>query len=457
MFRLKKTKRNKRAKKRPPREGPGLWGRISARVRGEAPSVVAQLTGKRSTAAAAATAPAPGAPRGVDLFLLGGVLSLLGLGLVMVYSSSAVFAATRYNDQLFFIKRDLVYVSAGLIALYAGWRLDVVYYKRYAIPLLLGTLLALAMLHVPGLGTRVDGAVRWFRIAGVSIQPSEPAKLTLIIFLAAILARKRETVRLFSVGFLPPLLIAGFLSGLVLIQPDLGTAAVLGGVTLVMLFVAGTKLSYLLITTLACAPIAYNAIVGTPWRLRRLLAFLDPIGHRHDAGYQIYESFLSLGSGGLMGQGLGAGKQKLLYLPAAHTDFILAQVGEELGFIGLIAVVLIYGLIMVRGIRAALGARDLFSTYLAFGITTVVTLQALLHMCVVLGLVPTKGITLPLMSFGGSALISTCFCMGVMLNVSARNPVPVPPKLKQKTGQSSNRKARERVVVVQRSTNAGAG
>ena len=448
LFKLIKSSRNKRVKRRPECDGPGFLGRVKDRVRKAAPDLADHLRRPRRAAPEA-----PGevlAPRGLDLWLLGAVLCLLGLGVVMVYSSSAVFAATRYGSQVFFLKRDLVYVAAGLVALYLGWRIDVSFFRRHAYKILVVTLMALALLHVPGLGTKVDGAIRWYRVGGVSFQPSEPAKLALVIFLACTLARKREAVRLFSVGFMPPLIIAGFLSGLVLIQPDLGTAAVLGAVTLVMLFVAGTKLSYLLITALACAPIVYNAIVGTPWRLRRLLAFLDPIGHRHDAGYQIYESFLSLGSGGLLGQGLGAGKQKLLYLPAAHNDFILAQVGEELGFVGLIAVVLLFAGILIRGLRAALGARDLFSTYLAFGVTAMVILQAVLHMCVVLGLVPTKGITLPLMSYGGTALVSTCYCMGVLLNVGARNPAPTPgparPRAAASTG-TNNRKSRGRVVV----------
>ena len=445
MIKLKKTKRNKRVKKR----DRGILQDLGERLSDKIPALKRRLSAlRRQQPSRSESPPAPGATRGVDLWLLAATFALLGLGLVMVYSSSAVAAESRYSDALFFFKRDLAYVGVGLVALYLGWRVDVGVYKRHAYPVLGITVLALVLLMIPGLGTRVDGAVRWFRFAGISVQPSEPAKLALIIFLAATLARKREVVKHFTVGFLPPLVMAGIVTVLVLKQPDLGTAAVLGSVTLVMLFVAGTKLSYLFITTLICAPVAYHQIVGTPWRLRRVLAFLDPIGHRHDAGYQIYESFLSLGSGGLMGQGLGAGKQKLLYLPAAHTDFILAQVGEELGFLGLAGVVLLYFLIMIRGVRAALGARDLFSSYLAFGVTAILALQAVLHMCVVLGLVPTKGITLPLMSYGGSALVSSCFCMGVLLNVAARKPEPPPLKLRSRKSRTANRRAQERERVV---------
>jgi len=445
ILRLKKTRRNKRVKKRD-------WGPI-ARV-GErlaaGPRAIKGCVDKlrrRGKPPAAEPAPPSDGSRGVDLWLLAATFTLLGLGLVMVYSSSAVTAESRYSDALFFFKRDLAYVGVGLVALFVGWRVDVGVYRRYAYPILGLTVVALALLMIPGVGTRVDGAVRWFRVAGVSFQPSEPAKLALIIFLAATLARKREVVKHLTVGYLPPLAMAGIVAGLVLLQPDLGTAAVLGSATLVMLFVAGTRVSYLLLTALICAPVAYHQIVGTPWRLRRVLAFLDPIGHRHDAGYQIYESFLSLGSGGLMGQGLGAGKQKLLYLPAAHTDFILAQVGEELGFLGLAGVVLLYFLVLMRGVRAAVGARDLFSSYLAFGITATLSLQAVLHMCVVLGMVPTKGITLPLMSYGGSALVSTCFSMGVLLNVAARKPEPPPLKLRLRRTRTANRRPQKRVTV----------
>ena len=445
MIKLKKTRRNKRVKKRD-------WGpvaRLGERLAAGPRALKGRVDTLRRRKKPPTSEPAPPSDgsRGVDLWLLAATFTLLGLGLVMVYSSSAVAAESRYHDALFFFKRDLAYVLVGLVALYLGFRIDVGIYKRFAYPILGLTVLALILLMIPGLGTRVDGAVRWFRIAGVSIQPSEPAKLALIIFLAATLARKREVVKVLTVGYLPPLFMAGIVAALVLKQPDLGTAAVLGSVTLVMLFVAGTRVSYLLLTALLCAPVAYHQIVGTPWRLRRVLAFLDPIGHRHDAGYQIYESFLSLGSGGMTGQGLGAGMQKLLYLPAAHTDFILAQVGEELGFLGLAGVVLLYFLVMLRGVRAAVGARDLFSSYLAFGVTATLTLQAVLHMCVVLGMVPTKGITLPLMSYGGSALVSTCFGLGVLLNVAARKPEPPPRQLRLRRTRSTNRRARERVVV----------
>ncbi len=391
------------------------------------------------------TAAATG-PRGLDLLLLLAIFGLLGVGLVIVYSSSAVFAQAKYGAASFFLRRHLIYVTLGLVALYIGWRIDYRLYQRWVYVLLGGTVLLLAALLVPGLGTRVDGATRWFHLAGISIQPSEPAKFALVVYLAYSLAKKRETIRSFSVGFLPNLLVSGLMCVLIVRQPDLGTTAVLGIITLLMLFVAGTKISYLLICVLGAAPIVYQLIVGTPWRLRRLLAFLDPWAYRQDAGYQISESLISIGSGGLYGRGIGEGLQKLFFLPAAHTDFIFAITGEELGFVGLCVVALLFGVILLRGLRAVLGASDRFGAYLAFGITALFVLQAALHMSVVLGLVPTKGITLPLMSYGGSALVTVLFCMGVLLNIAARNPEP--PRLKVEGRQiAPNRRSEARVVV----------
>jgi cell division protein FtsW len=381
------------------------------------------------------------------VLLLGAVLCLVGLGMVMVYSASAVFAADKYGSPTFFLHRHLVYGAVGLVALYVGWRLDYRFYQRFSYPMLLGVSALLAALLVPGLGTKVDGATRWFHLGGVSFQPSEPAKFALVVYLAYSLAKKRDRVRSFSVGFLPHLCVAGLMGFLVLRQPDLGTAAIIGLVTLLLLLVAGTKLSYILISVMAAAPVVYQLIVGTPWRLKRLLAYLDPWAYRQDAGYQISESLISIGSGGIYGLGLGEGKQKLFFLPAAHTDFIYAIIGEELGLIGMAAVVLLFSLLVGRGLWAAFRARDLFGSYLAYGITATIGLQALLHMSVVLGLVPTKGITLPLVSSGGSALVTTLFMIGVLLNIAARNPVPASFKLGERRSQPANRKKLSRVVV----------
>ncbi|MBK8481235.1 MAG: putative lipid II flippase FtsW [Proteobacteria bacterium] len=393
--------------------------------------------------------PAPAAARGLDLVLLACTLALLALGLVMVASASAVFAKARYHDMSHFLSRQLAFAAVGLLALWAGWRIDYRTYRGWVYPALLATFALLVGLLVPGLGTHVDGATRWFRLGGVSFQPSELAKLSLILYLAHSLAAKQEQIRSFSVGFLPHLLVAGLLAGLVLKQPDLGTAALLLGVALLLLFVSGARVSYLLIAVLSAAPVAYQQIVGTPWRLRRMIAFIDPWAFRSNVGYQISESLISVGSGGIFGLGLGSGKQKLLFLPAAHTDFIFAITGEELGLVGLGAVVLLFALLVVRGMRAALGAHDLFGTYLAFGLSATIGLQAVLHMTVVLGMVPTKGIGLPFYSYGGSALVVQLFAIGVLLNIAARHPPPSAPALRwrDRWDTRGNRRRLPRVII----------
>lgn len=407
----------------------------------------------RSARAPAAPAPRSDEPRGLDLWLLASALALVGLGLVTVYSASAVFSQQSHGSAIYFLRRHAGYAAVGMIALYLGWRIDYRLYQRFAYPLLLGAFGLLVLLLVPGLATRIDGATRWFHLGPLSFQPSELAKLALSVYLARSLAAKQASVRTFTIGFLPHLAVAGLLCFLILRQPDLGTTAVIGAVTLLLLFVAGTKLSYILIAMLAAAPIVYQAIVGTPWRMRRLLAFLDPWSHRQDAGYQISESLISIGSGGLQGLGLGDGKQKLFFLPAAHTDFIFAIIGEELGFVGVAATILLFLILCWRGLRAAFGARDLFGTYLAFGLTATYGLQALLHISVVLGLVPTKGITLPLVSYGGTALVSTLFCVGVLLNIAARNPAPAEVGAERRSA-AGNRRKTSRVVVATRESEA---
>jgi cell division protein FtsW len=395
--------------------------------------------------------PGATAELGLDLPMLLAVLSLLGLGLVVVYSSSAVHMSEKYGSGFYYLKRDLAYMLVGLVALLVGMRIDYGRYRPLVYPLLLGCLVLLAAVLVPSLGTRVDGASRWLRLGGLSIQPSEPTKFALVLYLAHSLAKKKEEVKTFTIGFLPHLCVAGFLSALVLKQPDLGTTAVLLTVTLMMLFVAGTKLSYILLSVLAAAPIAWKLIVGTPWRMRRLLAFLDPWAHRQDAGYQISESLISIGSGGLHGLGLGDGKQKLFFLPAAHTDFIFAAIGEELGLIGLLAVVVLFLLLLARGLRASLVARDLFGSYLAFGLTATFGLQALLHTSVVLGLVPTKGITLPFVSYGGSSLATSLFCLGVLMNIASRAPASASVRAEgaRRAAAAGNRKRPSRVMPLE--------
>ncbi len=361
--------------------------------------------------------------QGPDVWLIAAVLALTGFGIVMVFSAGAVFAAKTYGDWTYFLKREAVYATAGLLAFFVGARLDYSVYRKITYPLLFLSMLLLAA--VLKLGPSINGAVRWFRLGPLSFQPSELAKFALALYLAVLLARKAEKVRDFSIGFLPPLIMTGIFLGLLLKQPDLGTAVIMGVTALGVMFVAGTRTSYILISVLVAAPIGWKVfITGESWRMKRLLAFLYPWEYRRNTGYQLYESLISVGSGGVWGQGLGQGHQKLFFLPEAHTDFILAVVGEELGLVGILAVLATFSLLVWRGLRASMRARDAYGCYLAFGITCLFGLQTIVNMCVVLGLLPTKGLPLPFVSYGGTALVMSLFMAGVLANISARLPEP---------------------------------
>ena len=359
---------------------------------------------------------------GIDRVLCGAVLILAAFGSVMIFSAGAVFAARRYGDAFYFLKRELIYALLGLIAFTIALRVDYSVYRRLAYPLLFASLLSLAA--VLKVGSRAGGAIRWFRLGPLSFQPGELAKFALCVYLATLLARKAEKVRDFSVGFLPPLVVTGLMMGLLLKQPDLGTAVIFGLVALGSLFIAGTRTSYLILAVLVAAPVGWKFIVSTPFRMRRMLAFLDPWAFRRDVGYQITESLISVGSGGVFGLGLGDGRQKLFFLPEAHTDFILSIVGEELGLMGVSFVIVAFAVVVWRGLRAATRARDLFGSYLAFGISAMFGLQALINIGVVLGSLPTKGLPLPFISYGGTSLVVSLFMAGVLANISARNPEP---------------------------------
>jgi cell division protein FtsW len=356
----------------------------------------------------------------VDPILLGAVLGLLSLGLVMVYSASAVTALEKTGNGFYFLQRQLVASLVGLFAMACALKLGYRRLARLAYPLLVVTVLLLvALVLVPGVGTVVGGARRWIRFPGVSIQPAEIAKFTWVVYLAYSLAKKREKVASFSIGFLPHLLLGGVLVVLCMAQPDFGSAVELLVLLFVMLFAAGTKLSYLVGSVLLALPLAYHAVAHSPYRLARIRAFLDPWAHRHDVGYQVAQSLISVGSGGFFGLGLGESRQKLFFLPEAHTDFIFSIVGEELGLFGAAATVLLYAVIVWRGTRAALRASETFGTYLGLGLTALLGVQAVVNMSVAMGMLPTKGLTLPFISYGGCSLVVSMTAAGALLSLSA--------------------------------------
>jgi len=346
------------------------------------------------------------------------VLVLLGIGMVMVYSTSAMLANDRYQDTAYFLKRQAVWTLVGIAALAAGMVVDLEKSRNWVKPLLVGTFLLLLLVLVPGVGKRVGGARRWIGFHALTFQPSEVAKIALIFFTADWLSRDPERVRSFARGFVPPLLIMGAVVALLLKQPDLGTGVVLCVTVMLLLFVAGAKLWHFFLPGGAFLGAFYLLVVRVPYRMARITAFMDPWSDPLRKGFQMIQSMIALGSGGLTGVGLGESKQKLFYLPEPHTDFIFAVLGEELGLIGTAAVVALFLIFVLEGIRIASRAENLFTCLLASGLTSILGLQAFINMAVVTGLLPTKGITLPFVSFGGSSLVFSLFAVGILLNIS---------------------------------------
>ncbi len=354
-----------------------------------------------------------------DPLLLFAALSLVGLGLVMVYSASAITAQDKLGDSFYFLKRQAMAAGLGVVAMAVAMKLGYRRMARLAYPLLLVSVVLLVLVLIPGLGTKVGGAKRWLRLPGLSLQPAEVVKLAWVIYLSYSLAKKREKVKSFSVGFVPHLGVAGLLVLLCMLEPDFGSSVALIFLMFVLLFAAGAKLTYLVGLVLAAIPFAWTAIASSAYRMTRITAFLDPWANRKGSGYQVAESLMSIGSGGVTGLGLGDGRQKLFFLPEAHTDFIVSIIGEELGLLGIGALIALYGIVIWRGVRASLAATEAFGTYLALGITSLVAFQAITNMAVAMGLVPTKGLTLPFVSYGGSSLVVLMGATGLLLSISA--------------------------------------
>ncbi|QXE93082.1 putative lipid II flippase FtsW [Geomonas subterranea] len=341
-------------------------------------------------------------------------------GVVMVYSASSVMAAKRFHDGFFFLKRQSLYALIGFIGMGLAMHVDYHVWKKWAVPLFLGTFFLLLLVFVPGIGGTAKGASRWIRLPGFNFQPSELAKVALIMYMAYSLEKRQEKLKQFMSGFFPYMLILGVFIAILLAQHDMGAALTMLVVAIVMLFAAGTKVQYILGMGLVTLPGVCYLVFTKAYRMRRITAFLDPWQDPTDAGFQIIQSWLALGTGGFFGQGLGEGKQKLFYLPEAHTDFILSVLGEEMGFIGVVVIASMFLLLVQRSIRVAIAAEDSFGRFLAFGIATLLGLEAFINMSVVTGLLPTKGIALPFLSYGGSSLIISLCAVGVLLNVSTR-------------------------------------
>jgi len=352
-----------------------------------------------------------------DRILFLATILLVGLSIVMVYSASAVVALERYHQPYFFLTKQVMWATLGVALLGLVMRVD---YRHYREPVFIWSSLGLVTLGLIAVlfSSPVNNARRWFSIGGLGIQPSELAKLSAIFFIAALLERRMNRINEIGYSLLPIGLVGVGLVGLILLEPDFGTSMSLALIAAVMVFAAGLNYTYIVGAALAALPLLAVLVMGTPYRRRRMLTFLNPWEDPLGDGFQIIQSLIAVGTGGVSGRGLMSGVQKLFYLPEPHTDFIYAVISEELGLIGATLVLLCFCVITWRGLRVTLRAPDAFGAFVALGLTTMVAVQAFVNMSVVLGLMPTKGIPLPLVSAGGSSLLINLIGMGVLLNVS---------------------------------------
>jgi cell division protein FtsW len=357
--------------------------------------------------------------RAGDPWIVLAVAVLTALGVVMVLNTSYFFAGERYGDPYHVMRKHVASVALGAVCFLAASRLRSATYERLAYPALALVAVALVAVLVPGIGLARGGARRWIGLGALNIQPSEIAKVAVVLYLARSIVRKGPRMATFAVGVLPHAIVVAALALLVVAEPDFGGAVLLGALLVAMLFVGGVRPArHLLLPALPLIPVLAYAVYTSPYRVRRLLTFLDPWQDPRDAGFQLVQSFLAFGSGGVLGNGLGQSKQKMFYLPEAHTDFIFSVIGEELGMLGALVFVGLFALLAVRGFRVALRHPAPFGRLVAFGLTLLLVLQAGVNMAVVLGLFPTKGLALPFVSYGGSAMLASMTAAGIVLALS---------------------------------------
>jgi len=358
--------------------------------------------------------------RDVDPLVLAAILSLLAIGVAMVYSAGAIYAADVHGSEMFYIRRHAVYAVLGLVCMAVLAMIPYQRWKPWTYPMLIGVAVLLIAVLIPKVGVTMGGATRWLKFGPIHLQPSELAKLGLVLYLAYSLEKKQSHIGTFSIGILPHLLFAGFILALILVEPDYGTTMTLAALLFVMMFVAGVKAIHLAGLLAAGLPVAWLALIGAEYRRARLTAFLDPWAHQADGGFQLIQSWLAFRAGGVAGVGMGESHQKLFYLPAAHTDFIFSVIGEEFGLLGAVAVIALFALFVFRGVKVCIDAPDTFGRLLGIGLAMLIGMQAGINMGVVTGLLPTKGLTLPLISYGGSSMVLTMAMLGILLNVTAQ-------------------------------------
>ncbi|MCM3626445.1 stage V sporulation protein E [Paenibacillus glycanilyticus] len=353
-----------------------------------------------------------------DVWMIVSIALILTIGLVMVYSASAVLAFHEFGDKYYYVKRQLIFAVLGVGALLFTMNANYLIWKNWAKAALLVCFVLLIIVLIPGIGVVRGGARSWLGISSFGIQPSEFMKLAMILFLAKWLSEKQQTITHFTKGLLPPLGLVGLAFGLIMLQPDLGSGAVMVGAALILIFAAGARIGHLALLGSSGLLGLIALVIAEPYRMKRITGFLDPWADPLGTGYQIIQSLYAIGPGGLVGLGLGMSRQKFSYLPEPQTDFIFSILSEELGFIGGAALIILFMILVWRGIRTAISAPDTFGSLLAVGITGIVGVQVLINIGVVIGAMPVTGITLPLISYGGSSLTLLLTALGILLNIS---------------------------------------
>lgn len=353
----------------------------------------------------------------IDWWLLACVLIVLSLGLLMVLSAGSVVGERDFHDKYYFFKKQFVFVSLGFIAM-----IICIYIPRKLINsihyLAISVTAFLLLLTLTPLGINVNGASRWLPFFGFSIQPMEFARIALVLYLSYFLSTHQHLGRTFSKGVIPPFAITGILCLLLLLQPDFGAAVILLAILFFLCLAGGTRFIYLALSFSMMTTLAVSLIMNSPYRMRRLLAFIDPFKDAQGTGYQLVQSFYALAEGSFLGVGMGNGRQKMLYLPEAHNDFIVSVIGEELGLLGITIMMSLFMIIFARCLRIILGQKELRDKLTAFGLTLIIALGATLNLAVIMGMVPPKGVAMPLLSYGGSSMIASLICLGLILNYS---------------------------------------
>ena len=364
--------------------------------------------------------------RSPDIILLIVTLILVTVGTVMIYSSSSIMAMERFKDGQFFLKKQLFFVLLGLGVMILMTRIPYEELKKFAYPGVLISVLLLILVLIPHVGLKVGGAKRWLKLGIFSFQVSELVKITTILFLAHFLTRKADHLKELTRGIIIPMLITMLMVGLIVIEPDFGTAAIITAIMMLMLYLAGSRARYLAGLVAMLIPVGVFVLFFKSYRVERLTTFMDPWKDPLHSGFQIIQSLISFGSGGIGGVGVGDGMQKLFYLPEPHTDFILSVIAEESGFIGVAIVIFLFVVFVARGFFISFKAPDMFSTLLASGLTMVIALEAFINIAGVMGLIPLKGLALPFLSYGGTSLIMSLTMVGILLNICLLYTSPSP-------------------------------